>query len=62
MGNKTVGQVLVDTLVSAGVQRIYGVPGDSLNAMTDAIRKTDGIVWSHGWRCVPVVADPAISI
>jgi pyruvate dehydrogenase (quinone) len=45
--SKTVGQVLVDTLVAAGVQRVYGLPGDSLNAITDAIRKTDGIEWSH---------------
>ena len=47
MGAKSVGQVLVDTLVRAGVKRIYGVPGDSLNAMTEAIRKTEGIEWSH---------------
>ena len=47
MSSKTVGQVLVDTLLAAGVQRIYGVPGDSLNAITDAIRKTGGIAWSH---------------
>ena len=47
MFRKTVGQVLVDTLVAAGVQRIYGLPGDSLNAITDAIRKTGGIGWSH---------------
>jgi pyruvate dehydrogenase (quinone) len=47
MSNKTVGQVLVDTLVVAGVKRIYGVPGDSLNAITDSIRKTEGIGWSH---------------
>jgi pyruvate dehydrogenase (quinone) len=45
--SKTVGQVLVDTLVAAGVQRVYGLPGDSLNAITDAIRRTDGIVWGH---------------
>ena len=44
---KNVGQVLVDTLVAAGVRRIYGLPGDSLNAITDAIRKTDGLAWSH---------------
>jgi len=47
MSSKTVGQVLVDTLVAAGVTRIYGVPGDSLNGITDAIRKTDGIGWNH---------------
>jgi pyruvate dehydrogenase (quinone) len=45
--SKSVGQVLVDTLIGAGVRRIYGVPGDSLNAITDAIRKTDGLTWSH---------------
>jgi pyruvate dehydrogenase (quinone) len=39
--------VLIDTLVAAGVQRIYGLPGDSLNAVTDAIRKTDAIKWAH---------------
>jgi len=37
MSTKTVGHVLVDTLVAAGVSRVYGVPGDSLNAITDAI-------------------------
>jgi pyruvate dehydrogenase (quinone) len=47
MSNKTVGQVLVDTLIAAGVQRIFGLPGDSLNAVTDAIRKTEGIEWIH---------------
>jgi pyruvate dehydrogenase (quinone) len=47
MSSKTVGQVLVDTLVAAGVERIYGVPGDSLNGITDAIRKTQGILWTH---------------
>jgi pyruvate dehydrogenase (quinone) len=45
--SKTIGQVLVDTLLGAGVKRVYGLPGDSLNAVTDAIRKTDGIGWSH---------------
>src|ERR1700709_1487228 len=45
--SKTVGQVLIDTLIAAGVRRIYGVPGDSLNAVTDAIRKTETIEWCH---------------
>ena len=45
--SKTVGQVLIETLVAAGVRRIYGLPGDSLNAVTDAIRQTEGITWSH---------------
>jgi pyruvate dehydrogenase (quinone) len=47
MFNKTVGQVLVDTLMAAGVKRVYGLPGDSLNGITDSIRRTDGIEWSH---------------
>ena len=42
-----VGQVLVRSLVDAGVSRVYGVAGDSLNAITEAIRTTDGIDWMH---------------
>ena len=34
-------------MVNAGVQRVYGVAGDSLNGLTDTIRRTDGIVWLH---------------
>ncbi|MDR2255919.1 MAG: ubiquinone-dependent pyruvate dehydrogenase [Arthrobacter sp.] len=43
----TVAQQLIDSLAAAGVQRIYGVPGDSLNGLTDAIRTTKGLAWSH---------------
>jgi pyruvate dehydrogenase (quinone) len=42
-----VGEVLVQTLVEAGVKRVYGVAGDSLNAMTETIRKSDQIEWLH---------------
>ena len=35
---KRVADVLVDTLVAAGVKRVYGLVGDSLNAVTDSIR------------------------
>jgi pyruvate dehydrogenase (quinone) len=35
----TVAEVLVQTLVEAGVKRVYGVPGDSLNGLTETIRK-----------------------
>ena len=45
--SKTVGELLIDTLKLAGVKRIYGVAGDSLNAITDVIRRTPGIEWSH---------------
>src|SRR5271168_2738494 len=42
---KRVADLLVDVLVGAGVERIYGVPGDSLNGMTDSIRTRDDIQW-----------------
>ena len=42
---KRVADLLVDVLVEAGVQRIYGVPGDSLNGITDSIRTRDNIEW-----------------
>jgi pyruvate dehydrogenase (quinone) len=42
-----VGEVLVQTLVDAGVKRVYGVCGDSLNGITDTIRKTKKIEWLH---------------
>jgi pyruvate dehydrogenase (quinone) len=34
-----------ETLMKAGVKRVYGVAGDSLNGLTDAIRSHDGIDW-----------------
>jgi pyruvate dehydrogenase (quinone) len=42
-----VAEVLVQMLVEAGVKRVYGVAGDSLNGMTDTIRKTKQIDWFH---------------
>src|SRR5271169_1594912 len=42
-----VAEVLVQTLVEAGVKRVYGVAGDSLNGMTETIRKSDKIEWLH---------------
>ena len=47
MGKKTVADLLVDTLVSRGVERIYGVAGDSLNGITDSIRRHDQLRWVH---------------
>jgi pyruvate dehydrogenase (quinone) len=43
----TVADQFVDTLVAAGVKRIYGIVGDSLNGLTDAIRRHGGIEWIH---------------
>jgi pyruvate dehydrogenase (quinone) len=31
-------EVRVDTLIDNGVERVWGLPGDSLNAVADAIR------------------------
>src|SRR6266576_3379071 len=42
---KRVADLLVDTLVAAGVERIYGLAGDSLNGITDSIRTRDTIKW-----------------
>ena len=47
MAAKRVADLLVDTLVGAGVQRIYGVAGDSLNGITDSIRPRKDIAWAH---------------
>lgn len=45
MSKITVAGLLVETLALAGVKRIYGVAGDSLNGITDSIRKRDDIRW-----------------
>ena len=44
---KRVADLLVDVLVDAGVKRIYGVSGDSLNGITDSIRTRREIEWIH---------------
>lgn len=43
----TVADVLVDTLEYAGIKRIYGIVGDSLNGITDTLRKRKSIEWVH---------------
>ena len=47
MANQTVAELLVQTLAAAGVERIYGVSGDSLNGITDSIRRQKQIQWIH---------------
>ena len=44
---KNVADLLVEVLVEAGVQRIHGVSGDSLNGITDSIRTRHDIEWVH---------------
>jgi pyruvate dehydrogenase (quinone) len=43
---KRVADVVVETLQAAGVKHCWGVPGDTLNFVTDAIRRSD-IEWVH---------------
>ena len=38
---------LVDTLSAQGVRRIFGLVGDSLNPVVDAVRQSDDIEWIH---------------
>ncbi|MFI9051030.1 pyruvate dehydrogenase [Streptomyces sp. NPDC053427] len=45
MPKQTVAEQFVDILVRAGVQRLYGVVGDSLNPVVDAIRRNSAIDW-----------------
>ena len=43
----TVADQMVETLAAAGVTRIYGIVGDSLNGFTDSLRRHGGIQWLH---------------
>ncbi len=47
MATRTVSDLLVQTLVAAGVERVYGVSGDSLNGITDSIRREKKVEWVH---------------
>ncbi len=44
---RNVSEVFIETLIAAGVKRVYGLVGDSLNGLTDAIRKSKKIEWLH---------------
>ena len=45
--SRNVADLIIETLDQAGVERIYGVVGDSLNGLTEAIRRTGRIRWLH---------------
>src|SRR5580658_1090140 len=47
MAINNVADLLVATLEQAGVKRIFGVVGDSLNGLTEALRKRGTIEWVH---------------
>ena len=44
---RTVADQFAETLAAAGVKRIYGVVGDSLNGLTDSLRRQGKIEWVH---------------
>ena len=44
---KTVADQVAEILVAAGVKRIYGIVGDSLNGLTDSLRRQGKIEWIH---------------
>src|SRR5438105_635548 len=45
MSKKNIAQQIIETLAATGVKRIYGVVGDSLNALTEALRQQKAIEW-----------------
>ena len=45
--SRNVSDVFIETLIAAGVKRIYGVVGDSLNGLTEVIRQREEIEWLH---------------
>ncbi len=47
MAAKSVADLLVETLAGAGVERIYGLTGDSLNGLTDSIRRHEPMRLVH---------------
>ncbi|MEM5014573.1 ubiquinone-dependent pyruvate dehydrogenase [Niallia taxi] len=42
---QTVADLLIDSLLKAGIKRIYGIVGDSLNAVLDSVRRSGKIEW-----------------
>ena len=44
---KTVADQFAEILAAAGVKRIYGIVGDSLNGLTDSLRRQGKIEWVH---------------
>ncbi|MDF3288374.1 pyruvate dehydrogenase [Streptomyces silvisoli] len=47
MATPKIADQFISVLRQEGVERIYGVVGDSLNPLVDAVRRTDGIDWVH---------------
>ncbi|MFP5224054.1 MAG: thiamine pyrophosphate-dependent enzyme [Actinomycetota bacterium] len=41
--SKTVAEVILEVLADAGVKHMFGIPGDAINGLTDALRRQDRI-------------------
>ena len=50
MASGNVAELIADTLAQAGVRRIFGVVGDSLNGLTDAQLAMSAATTAHGAR------------
>src|ERR1700691_2433109 len=47
MKNRRAADLITEVLYSAGIRRVYGVVGDSLNGITDSLRRRGDIEWIH---------------
>lgn len=47
MPRQSIADLIADTLYNVGVRRIYGIVGDSLNGLTDSLRRKRNIEWIH---------------
>ena len=48
MAKRKIADVIVESLIAAGIKSIYGISGDSLNGITDSIREHDkDISWVY---------------
>jgi len=47
MPDRNISELMVETLHQAGVRRIFGIVGDSLNGLTEALRRQPEIDWLH---------------
>ncbi len=45
--SKKVADQLVEMMLQAGIKRIYGITGDSLNELNDAFRRSPDLQWVH---------------
>jgi hypothetical protein len=53
---------MAETLSKAGVERIYGVVGDSLNGFTDSLRRRKSIDWVHSYPKAIKISDAQMSV